>query len=138
MHTQSVVRVTRPDAVKLAHAVQHLARSFGEQADLLQDMLDFAQIVPSESIPPDVATLNSQLVIEDGDRHEPLQVVLVLPQDADASANRISVVSPMGRALLGRAVGEAVDVQLPNGTTRRVAIAAIPYQPEAHGIHEAT
>lgn len=136
MHTSSLVRVTRPDAIKLTHLVQRLAPTVGEQADLLQEVLDLAQIVPSESIPPEVATLNSQIVIEDCGRREALSITLVLPQHADATAGRISVVSPMGRALLGRAVGEVIDVQLPNGTTRRVELKAIPYQPEANGIHE--
>lgn len=135
MNDTSLVRVTRPDAVKLSHLVRHLT-SLGEHADLLQEVLELAQVVPSESIPPEVATLNSDLLIEDCDLREQLGITLVLPRDADATAGRVSVVSPIGRALLGRAVGETVEVQLPNGTIRCIALKAIPYQPEANGIHE--
>lgn len=136
MHSSSTVRVTRPDAIKLSRLVERLAPTLGEQADLLQEVLDLAEIVPSETIPPEVATLGSQLVIEDRDAAATQRITLVLPHEADAAAGRISVVSPVGRALLGRAVGESVEVRLPNGATRRVDIGAIPYQPEANGIHE--
>jgi regulator of nucleoside diphosphate kinase len=128
--------VTQPDAIKLSRLLEHLSAKLGEQADLLRDVLDLAEIVPSETIPPEVATLHSKLDIEDRDAPGIRRVTLVLPHEADAGAGRISVVSPAGRALLGRVVGDVVEVQLPNGSTRRMEIKSIPYQPEANGIHE--
>lgn len=136
MYDTSIIRVTRPDAIKLSRLLQVLSPRLGEQADLLQEVLDLAEIVPSETIPPEVATLGSQVDIEDRDAGTTQRITLVLPHEADAATGRISVVSPVGRALLGRIVGESIEVQLPNGTTRQVVIRAIPYQPEANGIHE--
>lgn len=130
------LRVTRPDAIKLARLVQRLGTGRDEQADQLQDLLDLARIVPSNEIPPEVATLDSQVLIEEDGHGSAMHVTLVLPQDADLALRRISIVSPMGRALLGRQVGDVVNVPLPNGAMRRVALKAIPYQPEANGIHE--
>jgi len=136
MHNASTIRVTQPDAIKLSRLLRRLSPALREQADLLQEVLDLAEIVPSETIPPEVATLGSQLDIEDREAGTTQRITLVLPHEADAGTGRISVAAPVGRALLGRIVKESVEVRLPNGTRRYVEIKAIPYQPEANGVHE--
>jgi regulator of nucleoside diphosphate kinase len=136
MKSQSPTHVTRPDAIKLSALIEHLSVTRGEQADLLQEVLDLADIVPSSSITPEVVTLKSRVEIEDALTGQAREITLVLPDQFDPAAGRISVVSPMGRALLGRRVGDVVEVQVPAGDTRAIRLKAIPYQPEAHGIHD--
>ncbi len=136
MKSQSPLHVTRPDAIKLSALIEHLSVTRGEQADLLQEVLDYADIVPSTSITAEVVTLNSRVVIEDALTGKATEITLVLPDQFDPAAGRISVVSPMGRALLGRRVGDVVAVQVPQGESREVRLKEIPYQPEAHGIHD--
>lgn len=136
MYDSSTIRVTRPDAIKLTRMLRQMPNARSEAADLLQEVLDLAEIVPSENIPPEVATLGSDLDIAGLDAGTLQRITLVLPHQADAATGRVSVISPVGRALLGRNVGESIEVQLPNGTRREVVIRAIPYQPEANGIHE--
>jgi regulator of nucleoside diphosphate kinase len=58
---------------------------------------------------------------------------VVFPQDVSIPDRRISVLSPVGRALLGRRVGEVASIELPDGDTRDIRIRAIHYQPEASG-----
>ncbi|RPI42952.1 MAG: nucleoside diphosphate kinase regulator [Betaproteobacteria bacterium] len=136
MKTESRLRVTRPDAIKLAALADNLARlpsDLAEQADLLREVIDLAQIVTSDSIPPEVVTLDSEVLFEDAASGKTARITLVLPDAFDSAAGRISVVSPMGRSLLGREVGDEVEVSVPRGEVRRVRVLAIPYQPEAHG-----
>ena len=84
-------------------------------------------------MPADVVTMNSTVdCIDDisGDTHP---VTLVYPRDADAAAGRVSVLAPVGSALLGLSVGQQIDWQAPGGRALRLRVVAIRYQPEAAG-----
>jgi regulator of nucleoside diphosphate kinase len=107
--------------------------SFGPEADAAARLgreLDRASIVSSARVPVDVVTMNSRIVFEDdtGARRE---VLLVYPPAANGSRDRVSVLSPVGTALLGLAVGESIDWPLAEGTTRLMRIVAVLYQPES-------
>jgi regulator of nucleoside diphosphate kinase len=82
-------------------------------ANALADLLVEARLVPEEELPEDRVALNSTVTY----RHEPggtrRSVVLVHPVEADAALGRISVLSPVGRALIGRSTGSLVDVDVP-------------------------
>ncbi len=65
-------------------------------------------------------------------RGETSEYTLVFPKDADIESGRISVMSPIGTAILGYSVGDAIEWTVPAGT-RRIRIEAVPYQPEAAG-----
>jgi regulator of nucleoside diphosphate kinase len=82
-------------------------------ADALADVLLDARLVPHEELPDDRIALNSTVTYRqepDGTRRS---VVLVHPVEADAALGRISVLSPVGRALIGRSAGSLVDVDVP-------------------------
>lgn len=100
--------------------------------DLIED-LNSADRVLSPEISPDVVTMNSQVeVVFDGSAtHQ--QLTLCYPKDADAGMGFISVLSPVGSALLGRRVGDEARWQLPQGGARSARVAAILFQPEASG-----
>jgi regulator of nucleoside diphosphate kinase len=57
----------------------------------------------------------------------------VYPDDADLATGRLSVLSPIGQALLGARSGDTVDYRLPDGRAQRVTIVEIAFQPEASG-----
>jgi regulator of nucleoside diphosphate kinase len=101
--------------------------------DSLEEELARAEVVPSEQIPPDVVTMNSRVRFKDESAGKELVVTLVYPADADASTGRVSVLAPIGSALLGLSVGESVEWQLPNGRTKTLRIEEVLYQPEAAG-----
>lgn len=94
----------------------------GAAADALTDLLVEARHVPHEELPPDRIAMNSRVIY----REEPLgvrrSVVLAHPVDADAAAGRISVLSPVGLALLGRTPGSVVTADLAGGKTLRLRI----------------
>ena len=72
-----------------------------------------------------VAALNSVVEYEDIGHGRRARAVLVHPTESDAGRGRISVLSPVGRALLGRRAGHEVEVTLPSGDTRSLMIVAV-------------
>lgn len=91
-----------------------------------------AAVVPASEIPPDVITMNSRARLLDLDQLTTLEFTVVYPEDADFAAGRISVVAPIGAAMLGYRVGDEIEWVVPSGP-RRLRVEAILYQPEAAG-----
>jgi regulator of nucleoside diphosphate kinase len=100
--------------------------------DALEIELERAEVVRPEEVPPDVVTMNSQVELEDLDTHENLCITVVFPGSADAGQRRISVLAPIGLALLGCREGDEVAWPTPS-RTRRLRVGRIVYQPEAAG-----
>lgn len=94
--------------------------------------LSIAETVDPKSIPPDIVTMNSRVIVEDLESGESSEYTLVFPEQADIARGFLSVVSPIGTAILGYAKGDTLVWQTPGGP-RKIKIAAIPYQPEASG-----
>jgi regulator of nucleoside diphosphate kinase len=98
----------------------------------LEKELERAEVVSSRKIPADVVTMNSIARIKDLDTNEEMILQLVLPDDSNLNEGKISILAPVGTAILGYRVGDAVDWQVPAGI-RRLRIKEILYQPEAAG-----
>ena len=92
--------------------------------------LENAVILPPEEMPPDVVTMNSQVRINDITNRGAIMVRLVFPQEADYEQKKVSLLAPLGAALLGRHAGEEFCYNAPGGSTR-IVIEEIVYQPEA-------
>ena len=87
----------------------------------------------ARKVAPDVVTMNSTVSFRDEPTGLDSRVTLVYPAEVAIAERRISVLSPVGRALLGRAVGAVAEVELPDGGTRPIRVLEIHYQPEASG-----
>lgn len=98
----------------------------------LIEELDRAHIVPPKGIPADVVTMNSRVRLLDMSKGDELVYTLVFPRDADAATGKISILAPIGTAILGFRVGEVIEWPVPLGT-RKLRIEEILYQPEAAG-----
>lgn len=111
-----------------------VALGHGEPARLaaLEIELERAEEVASDAIPATVVTMNSEVLLVDLATEETLQVTVVFPADADIAARKISVLSPIGLALLGTRENEELLWQA-LGATRRYRVARIMFQPEAAG-----
>jgi regulator of nucleoside diphosphate kinase len=103
-----------------------------ENVDRLERHLDDADVLPARHIGPDVVTMNSEVRVHDLDTHEAMVFRVVFPSAADSVAGRISVLAPLGMAVLGRRVGEAVAWETPGGQ-RRLRLDHVVYQPEREG-----
>lgn len=98
----------------------------------LKEELDRAHIVLPKDIPPDIVTMNSRVKLSDMSKGDEQVYTLVFPRDADTSTGKISVLAPIGTAILGYKVGDIIEWQVPAGT-RTYKIEEILYQPEAAG-----
>jgi regulator of nucleoside diphosphate kinase len=136
MNRTHEIRLTELDAVRLERALMELLKATdGEPqgASELESLLDAAAIVPSDSIAPNVVTMNSTVVLEAHPSNERTTLTLVYPKDADPDQSKVSVLSPVGRALLGARVNDRVRVVVPGYGERELALVALTYQPEANG-----
>lgn len=97
----------------------------------LAEELDRAIVVPQERIPADVVTMNTRLIYADENAGNSREVELVFPCDADPSSGRVSVLAPVGCALLGLRVGQSIDWNLPNGRRHRLRVEQILHQPQS-------
>jgi regulator of nucleoside diphosphate kinase len=86
--------------------------------------------VERDEVPPDLVTLGSRLTVRDVGSGRVSSVTLASPEDADASAGRVSVLAPLGQAVFGRRVGAEVSLRSPAGD-RRVRIESLAWQPES-------
>ena len=110
------------------------AFNYRDRNDLksLEAELQRAKVVESRDVPKNVVTMNTRLRFVDLDDRSETEVTLVFPNDANISEGKMSVLSPIGTALLGYAKGDVIEWTVPSGT-RRIQIADILYQPEAAG-----
>ena len=100
----------------------------------LENELDRAHVVDPSEIPHDVVTMNSQVRIEDVDTGKENVYTLVFPSDADIAEHKLSVLAPLGTALLGSRAGGTVNWPVPAGM-RTMRIREVLYQPEAAGAY---
>ena len=98
----------------------------------LEEELDKAYTVESREIPGDVVTMRSQVRVRDMKSGAEMDISVVFPSEADSEQGKISVLAPIGTALLGYRVGDVVEWKVPGGL-RRLKVERILYQPEAAG-----
>ena len=94
----------------------------------LAEELELAIVVPSDRIPKDVVTMNSRLIYADESTGATREVELVYPNEADPVAGRISVLAPVGCALLGLSAGQSIDWKLPSGQVHRLRVERVLFQ----------
>ncbi len=130
------IRLTESDAARLERALLELLQRSDEEphgAAELEALLDSAAIVPSSRIDSQVVTMNSTVVLEARPSGARTTLTLVYPKDSDMEHARVSVLSPVGRKLLGARVGDSLRVIVPGHGEREFRVAELPFQPEAHG-----
>ena len=98
----------------------------------LEEELDKARIVTPKEVPEDVITMNSVVRVKDLDTGEESTYRLVFPAKAGATANAISVIAPIGTALLGYREGDVIEWTVPAGR-KRMQVVELVYQPERLG-----
>jgi regulator of nucleoside diphosphate kinase len=99
-------------------------------ANALADLLLEARLVPEEKLPADRIAMNSKVTYREEPAGMRRSVILVHPIDADAAVGRVSVLSPVGLALLGRAPGSVVTVNVPGIQALTVRILDAARKPE--------
>jgi regulator of nucleoside diphosphate kinase len=113
---------------------KRLDRHGNEYLESLEVELSRAQVVAPTDVPADVVTVNSKVCLRDLDAQEELIMILVFPGDADITQAKISVLAPIGTAMLGYRAGDIFTWKVPDGV-RRLQVEKVLYQPEAAGDH---
>ena len=128
--------ITELDAARIRELGNRLpdgGRGLPGLRDLVEQVEVDAEIVPGPKVAPDVVTMNSTVSFRDEQTGLASRVTLAYPAEVSIAERRISVLSPVGRALLGRTVGAVAEVELPEGGPRTIRVLQIHYQPEASG-----
>ena len=131
----SPIYVTDRDYTRLLELVQ--AQRANGLADknviALAEELKRAVRVPSEKILDTEITMNSTVVLEEKKTGQERELTLVYPAEANIAEMKISVLAPIGTAILGCKVGDVVEWPVPAGRARYV-VKKVVYQPEANGL----
>ena len=126
--------ITVQDMNRLSRLLTEAAGSAADDEYLrqLERELDRSQLVRSENVPPDVVTMNSRVRIRDLDSGEEKVFALVFPSDRADHPDNVSVVSPLGTAVLGFRVGDIIRWKA-SGRVLNLKVEELLYQPEAAG-----
>lgn len=130
---QPQIVVSSRDMDRLEQLLESLPENAFPGKAALQAELDRAEVVDPRQIPPTVVTMNSTLRFGIESSGEEFCMSLVYPKDITGAADRISVLAPVGSALLGLSVGDEIEWPRPGGGTLKVRILEIVYQPERAG-----
>jgi regulator of nucleoside diphosphate kinase len=120
------------DMERLEALVETLPAFQARAQEALLAELARAEIVDPQEMPADVVTMNSRVrfVLDDAEERE---MVLVYPKDMDGSPDKLSILTPIGNALLGVRAGDGITWARPDGTPCIVTVRDIVYQPERAG-----
>jgi len=125
--------MTAADHEELSYAIAaagKLSQRGRAEMRALEAEIARAEILEAKYLPPDVITMNSRAELLDLDSGERMEFTLVFPSDANIEAGKISVLAPLGTAMLGYRVGDEFEWHVPYGI-RRFKVNHVYFQPEA-------
>lgn len=133
MQTNPNIVISTLDAQRLENLLESLHGSDFPGRDDLEAELARADVVEPEDIPPTVVTMNSTVRFKVLPNAQEFELTLVYPKDLDDSGRKISILAPVGSALLGLSQGDEIEWPKPGGGMMRVRIEEVTYQPERAG-----
>lgn len=135
MNTNEIM-ITGFDYGRIMSMIDQMRNAFSkeqkENAEKLVMELKRARKVDSSAIPRDCVTMNSIFEIKEVDESDTRTLALVFPEKAKIEENRVSILSPVGTAVLGYRVGNVIHWKVPAGI-KKFIITRMLYQPEAAG-----
>ena len=135
-HTMSAkpnIIISTLDAERLEKLLAGTSANAFPGKDALEAELARAEVVEPRKMPPNVVTMNSTVRFRVANSAEGFTLTLVYPKDMDASGSKISILAPVGSALLGLAQGDEIEWPKPGGGLLKVRIEEVTYQPERAG-----
>lgn len=129
------IHITEYDMARLRELLDDASpqeRRGNQYLESLEAELARARVLAPTEIPPNVITMNSVAHLVDLDTQEEMVYTLVFPDQADIAHGKISVLAPIGTAMLGYRVGDTFLWEVPDGV-RKLLVKEVLYQPEASG-----
>lgn len=133
MEQKPPITISSLDAARLEKMLDSLGSKQIPNKEDLQIELDRANIVEPEEMPHDIVTMNSTVIFQMESSSTEFALTLVYPNDIDDGTGKISVLAPVGSALLGLREGDAISWPKPGGGLLKVRILKVVYQPERAG-----
>ena len=131
MTTSPSIILTLLDVQRLERLIETLDDSL-PGVIALQKELDRAEtIVSHKEVPAGVVTMNSRVHCREQSSGKDYHLTLVYPKDANADEGKISILAPVGSALLGLQAGQHINWPAPGGKTLKLELLEVEYQPEA-------
>ena len=130
--TEHTITVTAADAEKLRQLISEAQRTGYRGSPYLQMLwheLERAEIVDEQDLRPDVITMHSQAELVDANTGEEMVLTLVYPDEADPLEGKISILAPIGTAMLGYREGDEFNWDTPDGN-RTLRVTKVITQPE--------
>lgn len=131
MSDKPTITITRLDMQRLEKMLDNLD-DFSPAAEALEQELARATVVGHQEIPAGIVTMNSRAHCREEASGKDYTLTVVYPQDAGKEGT-VSVLAPIGTALLGLSVGQQIDWQTPAGKVIKLTLLNVEYQPEAAG-----
>jgi len=133
MDKKPEITLSRLDAERLEQMLDALdGKSFPGRLELEEEIAR-ANVVEPAQVPPTVVTMNSSVRFKVASSDTEFSLTLVFPRDADGSNDKISILAPVGSALLGLTEGDEITWPAPGGGMMLVKIIEVTYQPERSG-----
>lgn len=134
MNARPPITVSTLDAERLERLLDAMPDvAVSGKAELFEE-LGRAELVAPQDVPPTVVTMNSTVRFRVESSPEEFELTLVYPKDVDDSGSKLSILAPVGSALLGLSQGDEIAWPKPGGGELRVRIVEVVYQPERSGI----
>ncbi len=133
MESQSRIFVTDLDYQRLSSLA---AQTESDTGLALEEELSRANVIAQKDIPSTVVTMNSRVRFVDELSGQEQEMTLVYPKDANLEKGQISILAPIGVALLGLSVGQSIDWKLPNGSVKKLKVKEVLFQPESQGHYD--
>ena len=131
--SRPAIIINELDAERLDRLLEKPQYAKTPVADMLNSELDRAEMCTPEEMPADVVSMNSRVKFRDLSSREAFVRTLVYPANLTDSDNQLSVMAPVGAALLGLRVGDTINWELPNGNNTYLEVLELQYQPESAG-----
>ena len=133
MTTSPSITLTRLDVQRLEQLIDSLDDHI-PGVEALQTELDRAEhIVGHNDVPVDVVTMNSRVHCREQNSGKDYRLMLVYPKHANADEGKVSILAPVGSALLGLRVGQHIDWPAPGGKTLKLELLSVEDQPKDGG-----
>lgn len=133
MNTKPEITLSRLDAERLERLLFAMRDKNLPGTSELEEEIARAHVVEPAQMPSTVVTMNSSVRFKVESRDTEFLLTLVYPKDADGSDDKISILAPVGSALLGLKEGDKINWPGPGGNLIKVEIIEVTYQPERSG-----
>ncbi|NOJ02011.1 nucleoside diphosphate kinase regulator [Vibrio kanaloae] len=132
MNTKPDITLSSLDVDRIYDLMESLPRN-SPSTEQLEQELERGTILEPDQLPDNIVTMNSTVTFSIDATKKEFSLTLVYPKDVDSSGTKISILAPIGSALIGLSTGHSIQWTKPDGSQVDVTILDITYQPERAG-----